>query len=84
MRFSITLCLFLFVTCCLATKEILSDNTTYVYTNHQKYTLKDKILAKRQQKIITSLDTTSSSTAPISTDPILALVIFVTLSSILF
>jgi hypothetical protein len=55
-----------------------------VYTNHQKYALKDKVLAKRQQKIVTSLDTASSSTAPISTDPILALVIFVTLSSILF
>ncbi|CAO0794075.1 unnamed protein product [Mucor circinelloides] len=80
MRLSSTLCLLVFISCCLAAKEKLSDNVTDVYTSQKKYDFQDKLLVKRQHD--SSIQ--SSSTAPISTDPILALVIFVALSSILF
>ncbi|KAK4520286.1 uncharacterized protein ATC70_008419 [Mucor velutinosus] len=85
MRLNITLCLLAFISCCLAVKEKLSDNKTDVYTAQTKYDFQDKLaLVKRQHDSTTRVDAASSSTAAISTDPILALVIFVALSSILF
>ncbi|KAL7317877.1 hypothetical protein PS15m_004175 [Mucor circinelloides] len=84
MRLSSTLCLLVFISCCLAAKEKLSDNVTDVYTSQKKYDFQDKSLVKRQHDSSIRSDTSSSSTASISTDPILALVIFVALSSVLF
>ncbi|GAN11025.1 hypothetical protein MAM1_0452c10577 [Mucor ambiguus] len=85
MRLTVLLCLLVSISYCLAAKEKLSDNRTDVYTSQTKYDFQDKlVLAKRQHDSTTRLDAASSSTAPISTDPILALVIFVALSSVLF
>ncbi|OAD08074.1 hypothetical protein MUCCIDRAFT_105027 [Mucor lusitanicus CBS 277.49] len=85
MRISMTLCLLVFISCCLAAKEKLSDNKTDVYTSQQtNYEFQDKLVLVKRQHDTRRLDAASSSTAPISTDPILALVIFVALSSILF
>ncbi|KAG2231415.1 hypothetical protein BDF21DRAFT_411802 [Thamnidium elegans] len=77
MRFSFIFFVCLFISTCFASKLNQIDQQITNITNQHYFA--DETITLKQRFVIDS-----SSTTPISTDPILALVIFVALSSLMF
>ncbi|KAI9257831.1 hypothetical protein EDC94DRAFT_695682 [Helicostylum pulchrum] len=78
MRFSFIFFVCLFISTCFASKLNQIDQQITNITNQQYFA--DETVTLKQRRFVID----SSSTTPISTDPILALVIFVALSSLMF